>query len=153
MISVEQKLHSVCAHLLIGKAYLWPLALSKPSIQVKILSWFKRNFNGSGERWTKRSLIQCYRRCISEIMTHTIGRLGLVSVSLSRVLNLSPRLEVRSVFVYNVYIHRGPAWWIMRWTKINSSRWNVLLSSSMQEVNVFMEYFFNFALPPSAFCS
>lgn len=37
--------------------------------------------------------------------------------------------------------------------KINSSRWNVLLSSSMQEVNVFMEYFFNFALPPGAFCS
>lgn len=87
MISVEQKLHSVCAHLLIGKAYLWPLALLKPSIQVKILSWFKRNFNGSGERWTKRSLIQCYRRCISEIMTHT--RLGDWALSLCLFLEFS----------------------------------------------------------------
>lgn len=139
MISVEQKLRSVCAHLLIGKAYLWPLALSKPSIQVKILSWFKRNFNGSGERWTKRSLIQCYRRCISEIMTHT--RLGDWALSLCLFLEFSISLPGSKLdpSLYTMYIHIGPAWWIMRWTKINSSRWNVLLSSSMQEVNVFME--------------
>lgn len=144
MISVEQKLYSVCAHLLIGKAYLWPLALSKPFHTGKNSVWFKRNFNGSGERWTKRSLIQCYRRCISEIMTHTrLGDWALsLCLSLSRSQSFSAALSQFSLYIHSsvfVYICIGASWWIMRRTTINSSRWNVLLSSSMQEVNLFME--------------
>lgn len=75
------------AYLLIGKAYLWPRVLSN-STQVKIWSWFKRNFNGQRERWKKSSLIQCYRGCIRRTMTHThrTGNtaLSLVSVFLSQ---------------------------------------------------------------------